>query len=114
MCIVNISHRVTVKLVNYLPFLFHQKITSLKTQVIIGKVHIKLSVTSKMSKWTLIRECIAGIIRASIINKKIRSTRKLHKRFSHVFCLDLGQSPINSRLNRFNSTAHSKSVLRKV
>jgi len=66
-----------------------------------------------MSKWILIKECIAGITRTSIINKKMRSTRKLHTRFSHVVCPDLGQSPIISRPNRFNFTAHSKSVSTK-
>lgn len=56
------------------------------------------------------KECTAGIIRTSVIVMNAENARKLEMNFSRTVCSCLGQSPINSKLKRFNFTAHSKSI----
>lgn len=79
-----------------------------------GKVNCKLSVIDIRSPQTLIRECMQGITQTKVTIIINKNTRMLAINFSRVVSSIFGQRPMNSRLWRFSSIAHSKSSYQSV
>lgn len=96
-----------------IPDCFHRIITSFNKIVKKGNVNRKLSIISVMSPQTRVSACTRGIIRKNVIKMKAKPTRTLGPRLLLEILSIFGHKPINSKLGRFNSIAHTKSLRKK-
>jgi len=84
--------------------------TSFSKTVKTGNVNRKLSIINAILPQTRVSACTKGIIRKNVIIRKAKLARILEPRLFLEIPSVVGHKPINSKLGRFNSIAHTKSL----
>ena len=93
-----------------IPDCFHRMITSFSKRVRTGNVICKLSIISTISPQTCVSAHTRGIPRTNIIITKEKHTRISGPSLPLAIPSVSGHKPINSKLRRFSSIAHIKSL----